>query len=339
MGVAMETRKLQKTGGSTYIVSLPKYWVTSSKLKVGDSVSMTVDENGMLAIDPTLGTRNSSSKAEFYVEDDEDSQHFLRRLIGLYISGHDEIVVRSRTRIPSDIRKTVRDFSRRVVGPEIVEESSNQISIQDVADHSHLDMRKILRRMHLMSRSMHVDAMDAMVSGNKDLAGDVVARDDEVDRLYWFVSKQHSMIARDSAVARKMGLGVFEASFYLSASKALERIADHAARIAHSANTLSSEKLPDRLVKELKNYGVVVVSVLDRSVESLLRGDVDEANKVADESERLRESGEALIQQIMDYKGKFAVPLARIVESLERSGLYSADIAEIAINLGGAAKK
>ena len=335
----METRKLQKTGGSTYIVSLPKYWVTSSKLKVGDSVSMTVDENGMLAIDPALGTRKPSSRAEFFIEDDEDSQHFLRRLIGLYISGHDEIVIRSRTRIPSDIRKTVRDFSRRVIGPEIVEESNNQISIQDVADHSHLDMRKILKRMHMMSRSMHVDAMDAMVSGNKELADDVVARDDEVDRLYWFVSKQHSMIARDSAVARKMGLGVFEASFYLSASKALERIADHAARIAHSANTLSAEKLPERLVKELQNYGVLVVSVLDRSIESLLRGDVGEANTVADESERLRESGEVLIQQIMDYKGKFAVPLARIVESLERSGLYSADIAEIAINLGGAAKK
>jgi phosphate uptake regulator len=339
MSETMETRKLQKTGGSTYIVSLPKYWVTSSKLKVGDSVSMTVDENGMLILDPSLGTMRPTSKIEFFIEDDEDSQHFLRRLIGLYISGYDEIVVRSRARIPSDIRKTVRDFSRKVIGPEIVEESSNHISIQDVADHSHLDMRKILKRMHLMSRSMHVDAMEAMLSGNKELAGDVVARDDEVDRLYWFVSKQHSMIVRDSAIARKMGLGVAEATFYLSASKALERIADHAARIAHSANSLPSEKLPEKLVKELRSYGEIVVSVLDGSIESLLKGDIREANVVADESERLRESGEALIKQIMDHKGKFAVPLARIVESLERSGLYSADIAEIAINLGGASKK
>lgn len=320
-------------------MSLPKHWVTASKLKEGDSVSMIVDPNGMLTLDPSLGATRPSSKVEYFVDDDEECRHFLRRLIGLYISGYDEIVIRSRTRIPSDIRKTVRDFSRRVIGPEIVEESGNQISIQDVADHSHLDMRKILRRMHLMSKSMHVDAMDAMVSGNKELAGDVVARDDEVDRLYWFVSKQHSMIVRDSAVARKMGLGVAEASFYLSASKALERIADHAARIAHSANTLSAEKLPERLVKELQSYSAVVVSVLDRSVEALLKSDIAEANVVADESERLRESGEALIQQIMDYKGKFAVPLARMVESLERSGLYSADIAEIAINLSVAAEK
>jgi phosphate uptake regulator len=136
-----------------------------------------------------------------------------------------------------------------------------------------------------------------------------------------------------------MGLSIAEASFYLSASKALERIADHAARIAHSASSLTAEKLPDRLVKELSNYAAMVVSTLDSSVESLLKGDMKGANIVADESERLRMNGETLIQQIMDYKGKFAVPLARVVESLERSGLYSADIAEIAINLSGASKK
>lgn len=335
----METRKLQKTGGSTYIVSLPKHWVIASKLKEGDLVSMVIDNNGLLVLDPTLGSRKATSKTEILVEDEENSTHFLRRLIGLYISGHDEIVVRARTRIPPDVRKAVRDFTRRVIGSEIVEESSNSISVQDVADHSHLDMKKILKRMHLMSRSMHVDAMEALIEGNRDLAGDVVSRDDEVDRLYWFVSKQQSMLVRDSSVARKMGLGVSEASFYLSAAKALERIADHAARIAHSAGAISSEKIPEKIAREMQNYGGTAVSVLDRSVESLLRVDLKLANDVADESERLREKGEVLIQQVMDHKGKFAVPLARVVESLERAALYSADIAEIAINLSGAAKR
>lgn len=335
----METRKLQKTGGSTYIVSLPKYWVISSKLREGDPVSMTVGSDGLLTIDPTLGSRKLQSSVDVQVEDEENGTHFLRRLIGLYVSGHDEIVIRARNRISPEVRKAVRDFTRRVIGSEIVEESSNSISIQDVSDHSHLDMRKILKRMHLMSRSMHADAIEALLEGNSELAGDVVSRDDEVDRLYWFMSKQQSMIARDPSMAKKMNLGVSEASFYLSASKALERIADHAARIAHSAGSLTREKLPERLVRELGNYASSVLSVLDRSIESLLKEDVRAANEVADEAERMRESGEQLIRQIMDHRGKAAVPLARVVESLERSALYSADIAEIAINLGGAAKK
>jgi len=334
----METRKLQKTGGSTYIVSLPKHWVIASKLKEGDPVSMTIDNNGLLVLDPTLGSRKSISKVEITVDDHENRIHFLRRLIGLYVSGNDEIVIRSRTRLSPDVRKAMREFTRRVIGSEIVEESGNSVSLQDVADHSHLDMKKILRRMHLMSRSMHVDALEALVEGNEELAVDVVARDDEVDRLYWFISKQQNMLVRDSAVARKMGLGITEASFYLSAAKALERIADHAARIAHSAETITSEKLPDKLVNEMKTYGSAAVAALDGSVESLLKVDLRIANEVADEAERLRGSGEVLIRQIMEYKGKFAVPLSRVVESIERTALYSADIAEIAINLSGAPK-
>jgi len=180
---------------------------------------------------------------------------------------------------------------------------------------------------------MHADAMDALKNGNRDLAEDVLARDDEVDRLYWFVAKQQSMILRDPAIARKMGMGISEASFYLSAAKALERIADHAARIAHSASALSSEKLNDRLVKDIESYGSTVLSVLDRSVESMLKVDMRVANQVADESEQLREDGEKLIEQIMNHRVKFAVPFARVVESLERTALYSVDIAEITINL------
>ena len=330
---SMETRKLQKTGGSTYIVSLPKHWVIASKLKEGDPVSITIDSGGTLTLDPSFGSKKPTSRVEVFVEDDEDELHFLRRLIGLYVSGHDEIIVRGRMRIPPGIRKTVSDFTRKVVGSEIVEESSTSITIQDVADHSHLDMRKILRRMHLMSRSMHADAMEALKNSDRRLAEDVLARDDEVDRLYLFIAKQQGMILRDPAVARKMGIGISEASFYLSAAKALERIADHAARIAHSASALSSENLNDRLVKDMEAYGSTVLSVLDRSVESMLKVDMLTANQVADESEQLRKDGEKLVEQIMNHKVKFAVPFARVVESLERTALYSVDIAEIAINL------
>jgi len=329
----MDMRKLQKTGGSTYIVSLPKHWVTASKLKEGDTVSMTIDSGGTLTLDPSFGTKKPSSRVEVLVGDDENELHFLRRLIGLYISGHDEIVIRGRARIPPEIRKIVGDFTRKVIGSEIVEESSTSVTIQDVADHSHLDMRKILRRMHLMSRSMHADAMEALKNCDRTLAENVLARDDEVDRLYWFISKQQSMILRDPAVARKMGIGISEASFYLSAAKALERIADHAARIAHSASALSSESLNEKLVKGMETYSSTVLSVLDRSVESMLKEDMLTANEVADESEQLRKDGEKLIEQIMNHRVKFAVPFSRVVESLERTALYSVDIAEIAINL------
>ncbi len=335
----METRKIQKTGGSTYIVSLPKYWVAGAKLKEGDSVSMSVDSAGTLVVDPVTGGRRPAVSIEVFVDDEENSLHFLRRLIGLYVTGYDEIVVRSRGRIPTETRTAVRDFTRRVIGPQIVEESASAITILDVADHSHLDMRKILKRMHLMARSMHGDAIDAMVEGNAGLAADVVARDDEVDRLYWFMSKQQGMMMRDPSMVRKIGVSVPEATYYLSASKALERIADHAARIALRAGALAGERLPEKVVTEARAYSATVVSVLDRSVESMLKGDLKVANEVVDEAEALRGRREPFMNLLMDQKGRFAVPLTLIMESLERTALYSADIAEIGINLAGNSAK
>lgn len=330
----METRKIQKTGGSTYTVSLPKYWVTASKLKEGDAVSMTVDNTGLLLVDPVPGGKRTTSVIEIPVDAEENSLHFLRKLIGLYICGHDEIVIRARNRIPPEIRKAVRDFTRRVIGPQIVDESSMTIAIQDVADHSHLDMRKILKRMHLMARSMHTDALAAMVESNSELAQDVISRDDEVDRLYWFMAKQQSMMLKDAAIARKMGVTVSDASFYLSTAKALERIADHAVRIAMRAEILSTERIPDKIKTEMQSYANSVLVVLDRSIEALVKRDLRLANDSVDEADHIRDRREPVIRMIMEQKGKYAVPLALVMESMERTALYSADICEIAINLG-----
>src|SRR5207244_3065263 len=48
----MEGRKLQLTGGSTYVVSLPKHWVVDSGLKAGDTVFLETEPQGSVMIRP-----------------------------------------------------------------------------------------------------------------------------------------------------------------------------------------------------------------------------------------------------------------------------------------------
>ena len=47
----MDSRKLQKTGGSTMIVSLPKKWIDDSNLNQGSEVRIIPQPNGTLLID------------------------------------------------------------------------------------------------------------------------------------------------------------------------------------------------------------------------------------------------------------------------------------------------
>ena len=48
----MESRKLQKTGGSTLIVSLPKKWIKKNNLKTGSEVRLIKQPDGTMTIDP-----------------------------------------------------------------------------------------------------------------------------------------------------------------------------------------------------------------------------------------------------------------------------------------------
>ena len=45
-----EQRKLQVTGGSTFILSLPKDWATKNELKRGSSMMVREEDDGSLSI-------------------------------------------------------------------------------------------------------------------------------------------------------------------------------------------------------------------------------------------------------------------------------------------------
>jgi len=38
----IETRKVQITGGSTYVISLPKKWINKVKIKSGDGIGIAI---------------------------------------------------------------------------------------------------------------------------------------------------------------------------------------------------------------------------------------------------------------------------------------------------------
>jgi len=328
-----ETRKIQKTGGSTYVVSLPKKWIQTAGLKKGDHVSMGVTGDGTLTIDPGVSKNSEKLVKVIEVSPNTEPKALLRQMIATYVTGYDIIEIRSRGRIPPDLRRAVQDFVRRVIGPEVVEESSNLVVLQDVADHADLDMKKVVRRMHLMARNMLEESIRSLKELDRGMAEQVISRDDEVDRLHWFVEKQHAMVRRNISFAAKMKSTWLESDSMLFTSKALERIADHATRIAHSVDLLGDSRIDGETTKALERLGADAVSVLDASIDALFKRDSTMANDCIERTSGLRDKANDFLDETMKKRGKVAVGLAFAVESIERTGGYSSDIAEIAINL------
>ena len=52
MVMSMEFRKIQFTGRSSYIISLPKKWIVENNLKQGDVVPLLLNPNGSITIFP-----------------------------------------------------------------------------------------------------------------------------------------------------------------------------------------------------------------------------------------------------------------------------------------------
>jgi phosphate uptake regulator len=331
----METRKVQITGRSTYVVSLPKTWVNKVKIKNGDSIGMVPRSDGTLLINPKLTERGEKTDEQLTKKINIDSQNmdeFTREFIGVYLAGHNIIEMNFKHPVSKNIRQKIRELSHDVIGPEIIDESVNSVTVKDLLDASDFSIVKGVKRMYIITKAMYTDALNALNNKDKDLAEDVESRDNDVDKLHWLISKQFNLILKDVFFADKMGVKPQEALSFLLTARAIERIADHAARLAKNSKIITEKTPLDEKIIEISNKAL---EVFDGSIASLYRRDLKNAHDTVEKSKKIHTEIEKLRQDILSLK-KTDIPtivsLTYIVDSLDRTRGYAEDIAEIAIN-------
>ena len=172
----IESRKVQVTGGSTFIVSLPKPWVVEKDLKPGDKVVLSIQNDGSIVLSPEREFEKKVNYKELAITD-ESPLSLIRTLIGAYMAGFTEIKLEDKGEIRPELRSAIVDFTRMVIGPEIIEESNTCIVLKDLINPSEFSQRKGLRRMYLIVKKMHQDAVKAFNTGDRTLAKDVISRD------------------------------------------------------------------------------------------------------------------------------------------------------------------
>ena len=81
----METRKVQQTGGSSFIISLPKEWIAKNKIKPKDTLGILSQPDGNLLITPNINSEEYVKSKIFDVDHITDPNYLFRVLIGMYI--------------------------------------------------------------------------------------------------------------------------------------------------------------------------------------------------------------------------------------------------------------
>ncbi|MFX1315479.1 MAG: PhoU domain-containing protein [Promethearchaeota archaeon] len=327
----IETRKVQKTGGSSYIISLPKVWIEKHGVEKNDTLGILSQPDGNLLITPNINSEEYIKSKNFDVDGIVDPQYLFRLLIGAYIMGYTIITIQSSKRFEPNIRDCIRNFTKIAIGPEITEESNQLIRIKDLLNPKEMPFEKTIKRMYILAQTMHEDAIKALETGDKQLAKEIIDRDNEIDRLHWLIGRQSHIIFRDIMLSQKMGITLEDANHYQQISRFLERIGDHSARIARNISILINQDLDKNLKEEIAKLSKVALDLLNKSLDAWQHKNINLANETVESIKGLIHATELIsLNTIKNIKASIA--LGYIIESIRRTGEYAGDIAEVIIN-------
>ena len=329
---SVDLRRIQITGGSSFMITLPKDWADSVGLKKNDTVGLQPQPDGSMVIYP--GGEQAAMAGSTRVIDADgltDRDFLYRQLVGAYIAGHDAIEIRSEKELSSMVASTASSFTQTAIGLEILEESENRILIKDLMDQGEIKPAKSVERMKVLVRNMLNDVLDALQERDVTALEQMSDRDREVDRLDWLISRQVNIHQKDITISRRMGMDLCEISRCGTVSRSIERIGDHAVLLASNLRPLI-EGETTVVDERILSTGREVVTLFTDSVATWSGKNMDAANRCIERGGTLVRRSKEIVDLDDDLDEKTAMAAELISSSVKRVAEYSMDIAEIAIN-------
>jgi phosphate uptake regulator len=333
-----DVRKVQLTGKSTYIVSLPRKWVDEINLKKGEMLTILQQKDKTLLLIPKEVNRTRKIKeitVNFSSEDKVNS--IIRNVISLYLVGYNTIRLKTKEeRIPLERRDKVKKFVRRIlVGAEIISDSKNELVLKVLLSYHELSVADTLRRISIIGRSMHKDVITSLGEMNYELAREVIMTDDEVDRFSFYIIRQLKAAVGDERIIEEIGLeNPRDCLGYRLITKSAERVADHAANIARNVLAIKNS-IDDEIIHVLSEMSSFATSQFEDSISSLFTKNYTLADSILEGKGRIEEYEKGAIKQILSrgLDAETTSSLRLIVESIRRTAEYGSDIAEVVLNL------
>jgi phosphate uptake regulator len=260
----------------------------------------------------------------------------VRKTVAVYLLGYNIINIRPKDQkeISSTHRNAIKTFARNMlVGTEIVTDTSTELTLQVLLSYPELSVPSALRRMAIITASMHKDAITALKNIDHQLASDVRATDYEVNRFHLYIIRQLKMAIETPRIITEIGLkNPKDCLGYRLVTKMVERTADHATNIAKYVQRLNKQ-LDDNFLKGIKEMNEVAISSFETSIESLFRRDYDLADSVIAKANVIADLEKKVLLSTNATSIEEATNIRLVIESVRRIAEYSMDIAEVVLNM------
>tara|TARA_Y100000590_G_scaffold456686_1_gene607754 strand:+ start:500 stop:1546 length:1047 start_codon:yes stop_codon:yes gene_type:complete len=333
-----QIRKIQFTGKSSYIVSLPKDWIKDQGLKQGDQVTVGRNGSTVLEVKPVNLSKSSGDEVStLIISPDDEKSGIVRKLIALYFLNVKTINVKPKagTRISPMHRIAIRNAVKKVLmGSEITADSTDEITIQVLINLLELSVDGAFKRMLHLAKSMQTDALLALKEGNEELAKEVINSDDDVDRFGFYIIRQLTIAIENNHMLKEMGFkNSRDCLGYRVIVKNIERIGDHAVTLAQDAID-NKKPIAGKIMTNIEKMNDFALTAIDNTCLALFKNDYLEAENAINQSNNIKKYEDAVHKSLDQSKNSEQVfRVRRIAENIRRIAEYASDIGEIVLNM------
>jgi phosphate uptake regulator len=335
--VSEEQRKLQVTGGSTFIISLPKNWATKNELKRGSAMIVREEENGSLSIVPSSFPKQEKQDEAFIktsINDNPDA--IMRTAISAYLSGYNVLHIRAQGQkvLSSKLRNHLKSFARNyLVGTEIVIDTPTELTLQVLLNYPELTVQNALSRMGIIASSMHKEAIVALKNLDYPNAKAVIETDREVNRFSLYIVRLLKLAVSNQRIVKEIGLtSQKDCLGYRLIAKSVERTADHATKMAENT-LLLKDQVNEDLLEKISELSSLAISMFESSMEALFKHDFNLAENVIEKLSQVRKVEKEAVLCSQNARVEEIVNLRLLIESVRRTAEYASDISEVVLNL------
>ncbi|MFC7173004.1 PhoU domain-containing protein [Haloplanus litoreus] len=323
----METRKLQKIGGSTYSVSLPKEWATEHHLEAGMPIRLYPHADGSLVVRRAARDGGPLSATEMQLPS-SDAATVRRALQAACAVGYDTVSLVSPGTFTTDERRTVRRLVDTMVGMSVVEETDAQVTVENLLDAGEVSVQQSVAQLQFTALSMHRSAVETL--RHPDEGDRLAGRDDSADRLFRMITRHFNRSLTDFAEVDHLDVRRSKLFDYYLTARQLERVADHAVDVAAVADR-SDGTAPESVLDDVCSLADRACEVVEAGTTAVLESSADRAYTVLDRRDAVVDDIHALDRALFERSPPDAYALSRVLAALVRTAACGGNAARVAL--------
>jgi len=333
-------------------MSLPKKWAQEIGIDKGSLIAIKIMEDMSLVLIPRKMEEKRNEKSEvlkeYFIKTNQrsDTESVCRRITSLYATGAELIHLNFKDMDNSrEFKTAVTNLVRNLLlGTEIVEESTEGMSLQVLINHPELPIEKAISRMANLSISAHRDSIVALGNLEEAKLQYIYRRKMDVERLNLYVIRQlkygieRNLFGKWGFETSKEFLG------YRLVANDIKNIAGNAHNLAKNIKTLRrliddkllflKDIIDEEVYNQIASFNSSTEQVFAESLESLFSRDYVQADRILSRIGSFLTLENDLITLLLNKKiDPNLLSIYRLVlDNTRKIVEYSKEIAEVTLN-------